>query len=97
MRVNNSGAATGIHKSSSAAGSAKGKQTSAGKGRDSVQVSDSASLREKAQIMLADMSPVRMERIEEIRDALEKGTYTQDSHKVATQIVANALAEHPWS
>ncbi|WP_018294898.1 flagellar biosynthesis anti-sigma factor FlgM [Mariprofundus ferrooxydans] len=97
MRVNNSGAATGIHKSSGT-GKAKDKATaSTGKSRDSVQVTDSASLREKAQVMLADMSPVRMERIEEIRDALENGTYPQDSHKVATQIVANALAEHPWS
>jgi len=97
MRVNNSGAAAGIHKNS-AAGTAKGKQASStGKGCDSVQVTDSASLREKAQVMLADISPVRMERIEEIRDALEKGTYSQDSRKVATQIVANALAEHPWS
>lgn len=95
MRINNSGGATGIHKSSGS--KAAGKKPAAGKSRDSVQVADSASLREKAQIMLADISDVRMERIEEIRDALEKGTFKTDSRKVATQIVANALAEHPWS
>jgi len=96
MRINNSGAASGIHKTSGA-GKSKGKQASASKAHDSVQVSDSAGLREKAQIMLADMSPVRMDQIEEIRDALEKGTYAHDSRKVATRIVANAMAEHPWS
>jgi len=96
MRVNNSGAATGIHKASGA-GKAREKKASAGKSSDSVQVADSASLRAKAQVMLSDISEVRMERIEEIRDALESGTYSQDSHKVAANIVANALAEHPWS
>jgi len=96
MRINNSGGATGIHKAGSAAKS-KGKGSSAAKGGDSVHVADSASLREKAQVMLADISAVRMDRIEEIRDALDKGTFQQDSRKVASRIIANALAEHPWS
>ncbi|MDX8406556.1 MAG: flagellar biosynthesis anti-sigma factor FlgM [Mariprofundus sp.] len=96
MRVNSSGAASGIHKASSA-GKAAGKKASAGKGRDSVQIADSASLRAKAQVMLTDIPAARMERLEEIRDALEDGSYAQDSHKVAANIVANALAEHPWS
>jgi len=46
--------------------------------------------------MLSDMSSVRMERIEEIRGALEEGSFKSDSHKVATQIVSNALAERSW-
>jgi len=96
MRIKNPGAATGIHKSGSAAKSS-GKKASSGKSRDSVQVADSAGLRAKAQTMLADISEVRMDRIEEIRDALDKGSYSQDSRKVASRIIANALAEHPWS
>ncbi|MDQ6992431.1 MAG: flagellar biosynthesis anti-sigma factor FlgM [Mariprofundus sp.] len=97
MRVNNSGAATGVHKATSASKAKPKKASSASKGGDSVHVTDSATLREKALVMLADMPEVRMERIEAIRDALENGTFKQDSRKVATQIIANALAEHPWS
>jgi len=47
--------------------------------------------------MLSDMSAVRLDRIEEIRDALENGSFKSNSHKVASRIVSNALAEHPWS
>jgi len=61
-----------------------------------VQVADATALREKARAMLADMPKVRMERIEEIRDALEHGTYHVESKQVAAHIVANALAERPW-
>jgi len=96
MRINRSGGPADIRKST---GSAKGKGTSKAstRGGDSVKVSDAASLREKAQVMLGDMSAVRMDRIEAIRDALESGKFQSDSRKVATQIVSNALAEHPWS
>jgi len=95
MRIERSGGPAEIHKSKTA-GKAKGKQTASSSSGDSVQVTDSASLREKALTMLADMDAVRMDRIEEIRDALESGTYKSDSKKIATQIVSNALAEHPW-
>jgi len=95
MRINSSTGPTGIHKAASASkGKAKGKAASAG--GDSIKVSDAAGLREKALTMLGDMSAVRMERIEEIRDALEEGSFKMDSHKVATQIVSNALAERSW-
>jgi len=95
MRINSSTGPTGIHKTASASkGKAKGKASSS-RG-DSVKVSDAASLREKALTMLSDMSAVRMERIEEIRGALEEGSFSSDSHKVATQIVSNALAERTW-
>jgi len=97
MRIERSTGPAEIKQSTSAGGKSKGKRASSGGSTDSVQVSDSASLREKAQIMLGDMDAVRMERIEEIRDALEKGTFKSDSRKVASQIVCNALAEHPWS
>jgi len=95
MRIERTGGPAEIHKTKTA-GKAKGKQTSSSSSGDSVQVTDSASLREKALTMLADMDAVRMDRIEEIRDALESGTYKSDSKKIAAQIVSNALAEHPW-
>lgn len=61
-----------------------------------VQVGDATALREKAKLMFAEMPEVRLERIEEIRDALERGTYHVESKQVAAHIVANALAEQPW-
>ncbi len=95
MRINSSTGPTGIHKAASASkGKSKGKASASG--GDSVKVSDAISLREKALTMLSDMSAVRMERIEEIRGALEEGSFKMDSHKVATQIVSNALAERSW-
>lgn len=95
MRIERSGGPAEIQKSKNT-GKSKGKQTSSSGSRDSVHVTDSASLREKAMTMLADMDAVRLDRIEEIRDALESGTFKSDSKKIATQIVSNALAEHPW-
>ncbi len=96
MRINRSSGPAGIQKSGNAS---KGKSKAASNGRagDSIKVSDATSLREKALEMLGDMSAVRLERIEEIRDALESGSFKSDSRKVASQIVNNALAEHPWS
>jgi len=96
MRINSTGGATSIQKSGSAS-KGKGKSGASSRGGDSVKVSDAATLREKAQLMLGDMSAVRMDRIEEIRDALESGRFRSDSRKVASQIISNALAEHPWS
>jgi len=63
---------------------------------DRVQVADATALREKAKIMLADMPDVRLERIEEIRDALEQGQYEVDNRKVAARIIINALTERLW-
>ena len=82
---------------SPAAGKGKGKtSTSKRGGKDSVHVSDAAGLRERAKVMLADMPDVRLDKIEEIRDALEKGTYQMDSNAVSAFIVRNALSEHSW-
>jgi len=97
VRISGSGAAGAIQKSSAAGGKAKAK--SSGKksgGGDRVQVSDAATLREMAHTMMADMPEVRLDRIEEIRDALESGSSNYNSKQVATQIVRNAMAEHSW-
>ena len=61
-----------------------------------VQVADAAALREKAKVLLSDMPEVRMERIEEIRSAIEKGDYEPDASKVAAHIIVNALSERSW-
>jgi len=96
MRISGPAGSGSIQKSGNTSkGKAKGK--SGNTSGDSIKVSDAASLRAKAQTMLADMSDVRMERIVEIRDALENGSFQSNSHKVASQIISNALAEHPWS
>lgn len=63
---------------------------------DQVHVADATGLRETVQAMLADMPDLRLDHIEEIRSALESGSYNIDSRKVASRIVANALAERPW-
>ena len=46
--------------------------------------------------MLADMPDVRLDQIEEIRDALAQGTYQMNSKAISTYIVRNALSEHSW-
>jgi len=95
MRINSTSGSAGVQSSGNAS-KGKGKGKASGSGGDSVKVTDAASLREKAMTMLSEMSDVRMERIEEIRGALEEGSFKSDSHKVATQIVSNALAERSW-
>jgi len=63
---------------------------------DRVQVAGATALREKAKTMIADMPDVRLERIEEIRGALEQGQYEVDNRKVAARIIINALTERLW-
>ncbi len=61
-----------------------------------IHVNNASALRKKAKVLLSDISDIRMERIEEIRNALENGSYQVNEQDVATQIVANALGEKPW-
>jgi len=74
----------------------KASSSSSADSAGTVQVADAAALREKAKVMLADMPEVRMERIEEIRSSIEKGTYHADPAKVAAHIITNALSERSW-
>ena len=91
MRIQGSSAPTTASKST------KKTKGSATKSRgDSVQVSDAAGLRERAKVMLSDMPDVRLDQIEEIRNALEQGTYQMNHKAVSTYIVRNALSEHSW-
>jgi len=98
VRINGTNRPASIQKSSSGKSSSKssGSGGKPGAGGERVEVSDASALRERAQVMLSDMPEVRMERIEEIRDALESGSFQVSGKKVATQIVRNALAEHSW-
>jgi flagellar biosynthesis anti-sigma factor FlgM len=76
--------------------SGKSAAKAGGSGSEKVQVADAAGLREKAQVMLANLPEVRMERIEEIRGSIERGDYEVSGRQVASRIVINALAERPW-
>ncbi len=92
MRISGTGTSTTIGKTGKKAAASKG-----GKAKgDKVQVADAAGLRERAKVMLADMPDVRLDKIEEIRDALAQGTYQLNSKAVSTYIVRNALSEHSW-
>jgi len=94
MRINGTNRPSGIKPT---AGKGRKRAAAGGSGvSDRVKVADAAALREKAHIMMADMPEVRLERIEEIRDAIERGEYGVDARKVAARIVINALAEHAW-
>ncbi len=96
MRINGTGGPASIARAGKS-GKASGKKRAGKSGAgDRVKVADAASLREKARTMLADLPEVRLERIEAIRDAIERGAFRTDSRRVARRIVANALAEHPW-
>jgi len=90
----------GIAKVSSTSGkkAARSKQQS-GSGSASVKVSvgNSAELREKALSMYADISAVRIDEIEAIRERIAQGDYHVDERKIAAKIVSNALLERSWS
>ena len=74
----------------------KSSARSSGSSGETVQVADAASLREKAQVMLANLPEVRLDRIEEIRSSIERGEYGVSGKEVASRIILNALAERPW-
>ncbi|RMH51141.1 MAG: flagellar biosynthesis anti-sigma factor FlgM [Zetaproteobacteria bacterium] len=98
MRITGLGSpASPVQGSRSGKGKATGKARGGGRGRDQVKVADAASLHERARVLLADLPEVRLERIEQIRDALEQGTFEIDERRVAARIVRNALAERSWS
>jgi len=97
VRINGLGpAASPLQSSRGGKGKSAGKARG-GRARDKVKVADAASLHERARVMLADLPEVRLERIEEIRDALERGTFQLNERKVAARIVRNALVERTWS
>lgn len=63
---------------------------------DRIQVADAASLRERAKVLLAETPDVRLDRIEAIRESLERGTFQMDDRETAVRIVINAMAERSW-
>ncbi len=62
-----------------------------------VSVANSAELREKALSMYTDISAVRIDQIDAIRERIANGDYQIDGKKIAAKIVSNALLERPWS
>jgi len=95
VRISGLGPSSGVGAAKKGA-KKKAKASGSSKGGGQVKVADATGLREKAKAMLADMPEVRMEQIESIRDALERGEYHVDGERVAERIIANALAERPW-
>lgn len=90
---------TSVRKSDGSKGSAKPSIADGSygvRGDKLVEVSNAPVLSKMTYRIMADMPVVWMERIEEIRDALASGRFSYDSKEVATRIVKNALAEHPW-
>ncbi len=96
IRISGSDPVSGLASAKTREKKRKSGTSKSGGAADTVRVADAASLREKVQIMLADMPELRMDRIEEIRDALESGSYEIDSRKVAARIITNAVAERLW-
>ncbi len=97
VRINGTGRPVSVQKSDDGKDmvqypAASGEQ--GGGGGEHVETSDASLLREKAQVMLTEMSDVCPDRIEKIRSALDSGAFIFSSRKVAAQIVKNALAEH---
>jgi len=85
--------------SSGSIGSAKRKRSSKGSsasGSTHIHINNASALREKAKVLLTDISEARLERVEDIRDALESGNYQISEQDIAVQIVTNALGEKPW-
>jgi len=96
VRINGTDRAGRVASSKPAGKKSRSAGTGSTNSAGTVQVADAAALREKARVMLADMPEVRLERIEEIRSAIEKGTYKTDSARVAAHIIVNALSERSW-
>ncbi|MDX8380825.1 MAG: flagellar biosynthesis anti-sigma factor FlgM [Ghiorsea sp.] len=92
VKITSANKPSGIHKS---VGKPKQQAAKSGK-RDSVKVSDAAGLRARAKVMLEDLPDVRLDEIEQIRDALESGSYEMNNKAIASHIVRNALSEHAW-
>ncbi len=67
--------------------------STAGSGGDVIQLSDQARLMQKASQVIANTSEVRPEKVMALQDAVQKGTYEVDSHKVASSLIANLLQE----
>ena len=96
VRISGGSPLGGVQKAPSSTGKGKTSPSKKSGSHDRIQVTDAATLREMAHTMMADMPEVRLDRIEEIRDALESGTFQHNSKKVAAQIVLNAMAERTW-
>jgi len=96
VRISGSNRSPGISSSKAAKKSRSASASTQAGSSDQVQVTNATALREKAKAMLADMPDVRLERIEEIRNALDQGRYEVDNRNVANRIIINAMAEHAW-
>jgi flagellar biosynthesis anti-sigma factor FlgM len=80
--------------SSSKAGNAYSKvqgPTDAARSGDSIEVSESAGLFQKAVDAVSDVPDIRMEAIEGIQRELEDGSYHRDESEVAERVISDYL------
>lgn len=61
--------------------------------RDQVEISETAKELQRIKTLVDQPAPGRAERIEEIRKAIEAGSYEVKSNQVADKIIRNVLTE----
>lgn len=62
-------------------------------GTDNISLSQEARLMQKAGEAIAQTPDVRQEKVDPLQQAVNQGTYSVGSHKVANSIIANMLME----
>lgn len=60
---------------------------------DKVEISPAGSLLAKAQQVIYDSPEIRADKVAKVKEAVENGTYTIDTAKVADSLIAHALTE----
>ncbi len=62
-------------------------------GNDNIVVSQQARLMQKAADVIGQTPNIRQDKVESIQQAVNQGTYSADTQKVANSIIANMLME----
>ena len=68
-------------------------KTEATQNTDNIQLSQEARLMQKASRVIAETPDVRQEKVAPLQQAVNQGTYSVGSQKVANSIIANMLME----
>jgi len=75
----------------SRAGKTSGDSLSAG--NDNIVVSQQARLMQKAADIISQTPDVRQDKVDSLQQAINQGTYSSDTQKVANSVIANMLME----
>jgi negative regulator of flagellin synthesis FlgM len=78
-----------------AVGSRTGKTSAASPstGADNIVVSDQARLMQRAAEVIGQTPDVRQDKVDSLQQAVNQGTYSADTQKVANSMIANMLME----